>query len=233
MDEHMAGVPTKDAHPGVSVKMQPQTGPPAPADPPAPMPSERRARREGARVPGRQRAEWGGTLLGAACLGWLAAAGASIFMTDFVVAAGTAVRIGTATAVTTPGGIGELTTNGPMGITGAVSLFGIHFLAYCMGGYVAGRISRFSGATQGFLVWVVSLVVAVLIAALTTTAGGQYNVLAELSVFPRLPVGEGVLSPATAITVVLVTIVSLVGAVIGGALGNEFYRRAARRGVQY
>jgi hypothetical protein len=178
---------------------------------------------------GRQRAEWGGTLFGAALLGWLTAAGASILLTDFVVASGTAVALGEGgTPLGRTGLVGE-----PMGFAGAVSLLTIHFLAYIAGGYVSGRISRFSGALQGFLVWVVSLLVAAAVAGLALTAGDQYNVLAGLNIFPRIPLGEGELNSATAITVVLVVIVSLVGAVVGGVLGNEFYRRAARRGAHY
>jgi hypothetical protein len=162
-------------------------------------------------------------------LGWLAAAGASILLTDFVVASGTAVALGSDGSQS--GGAGP--AGEPMGFIGAVSLFAVHLLAYTAGGYVAGRISRFSGALQGFLVWVVSLLVAAAVAGLALTAGDQYNVLAQLNVFPRVPLGEGELSEATAITVVLVVIVSLVGAVVGGVLGNEFYRRAARRGTHY
>jgi len=182
------------------------------------------AERDARQKRGRQRAEWGGTLVGTALLGWLAAAGTSILLTDFVVASGTAVALGS----------GESQQAGDtMGFVGAVSLFAIHFLAYSAGGYVAGRISRFSGFTQGFLVWVISILVAAAVAGLVTTAGEKYNVLARLNIFPRIPLGEGELTPAIAISVVLVVIVSLVGAVLGGVLGNEFYRRAARRGVQY
>jgi hypothetical protein len=175
-------------------------------------------------APGRQRAEWGGTLIGAALLGWLAAAGAAIVLTDFIVAAGTAVALGQA---------GTGAAGAPMGFAGAVSLFAIHFMAYTAGGYVAGRISRFSGAIQGLLVWVFALLVAIAVAGLAATAGEQYNVLARFNVFPRIPIGEGDLTPATAITVVLLVILSLVGAVVGGVLGKEFYRRAARRGAHY
>jgi hypothetical protein len=172
----------------------------------------------------RRRAGWGGAFISAALLGWLAAAGASILLTDFVVASGIAVALGRD---------GTIDGSPPMGFEGAVCLFAVHFFAYLGGGYVAGRIARVFGATQGFLVWVTSVLVAGAVAGVAATGGERYNVLAALNIFPRFPVGEGDLTPAVAITVVLVVIVSLVGAVVGGVIGNTLYKRAVRRDARY
>jgi hypothetical protein len=174
--------------------------------------------------PRRRRAGLGGAFISAALLGWLAAAGASILLTDFVVASGIAVALGRD---------GTIDGSPPMGFEGAVCLFAVHFFAYLGGGYVAGRIARVFGATQGFLVWVTSVLVAGAVAGVAATGGERFNVLAALNIFPRFPVGEGDLTPAVAITVVLVVIVSLVGAVVGGVIGNTLYRRAVRRDARY
>ena len=63
----------------------------------------------------------------------------------------------------------------------------IVFLAYYAGGYVAGRMARFNGAKQGVAVWLWALVVAAVVAVLGMVAGDQYDILADLNTFPRIP----------------------------------------------
>ena len=59
-------------------------------------------------------------------------------------------------------------------------------IAYYAGGYVAGRMSRFDGARQGFGVWLFGLVVTLVVAAAGAILGDQYNVFDKLNL-PRIP----------------------------------------------
>ena len=60
-------------------------------------------------------------------------------------------------------------------------------IAYYAGGYVAGRMSRFDGARQGFGVWLFGLLVTIAIAAAGAIFGDKYNVFEQLNL-PRIPV---------------------------------------------
>lgn len=174
----------------------------------------------------RQRAQYGGFKFGSAFFGWLTATGTAVILTALVAAFGAAVGLGSR--------VDELTDANPsaadatMGWVGAVALLIVLFLSYFAGGYVAGRMARFDGARQGFAVWLWAIIVAVAVAVVSLLAGSQFNVLAELNSFPRIPVNEGDLTPATAITAVLLAVVSLVGAVLGGLAGMRFHRRVDR-----
>ena len=46
---------------------------------------------------------------------------------------------------------------------------------------MAGRMARFNGAKQGFMVWVWALIAAVVVAVLGVVAGPAFNILAQLN----------------------------------------------------
>jgi hypothetical protein len=139
--------------------------------------------------------------------GWLCALGAAALLTQLVSVLGIPLGVGAK-------------TNAAMGAQGALLLLGIHLLAYACGGYVAGRSVRSSGALQGVAVWGWSILFATVVAELTLRIGDRYNLLAVLNAFPRFTMGEGELSSATLITVVMLWITALIGAVIGGVRGR-------------
>ncbi|MGH8880534.1 MAG: hypothetical protein ACRD0P_24795, partial [Stackebrandtia sp.] len=104
--------------------------------------------------------------------------------------------------------------------------------AYYCGGYVAGRMARFSGPRQGFAVWVWAVVMAVLVAALVAVGADQYNLLRDLNNFPRIPVDEGGLVTTTGVTAaVAIALSSLVGAILGGSAGMRYHRKVDRAGL--
>jgi uncharacterized membrane protein YfcA len=105
------------------------------------------------------------------------------------------------------------------------------FLAYLAGGYVAGRMARFDGARQGLATWLIGLIVVLLLAALAWMLGAQYNVLQQLNL-PRIPVDEGTATTAGIITLVAILVVTLLGAVLGGKLGERYHRRIDRAGFE-
>lgn len=176
----------------------------------------------------REKEQFGGIKVGSAFFGWLAATGMAVLLTAFVAAAGTAVGLANNTDVTEA--VNQVTTNGTVGLVGIIVLLVILFASYYSGGYVAGRMARFNGAKQGFMVWVWALIAAVVIAVLGMVAGQQFNVLANLNSFPRIPINEGELTITSIIAAVVVALVALIGAVLGGLAGMHFHRKVDKAG---
>ena len=177
-------------------------------------------------VVAREKEQFGGIKIGSAFFGWLAATGMAVLLTALVAAAGTAVGLATNTDVNATVASGNET----VGLVGIIVLLVILFVSYYSGGYVAARMARFSGAKQGFMVWVWAVIAAVVIALLGVVAGQQYNILAQLNSFPRIPVNEGELTTTSIIAAVVVAAVALVGAVIGGIAGMHYHRKVDRAG---
>ena len=177
-------------------------------------------------VVAREKEQFGGIKIGSAFFGWLAATGMAVLLTALAAAAGTAVGLATNTDVNAAVNSGDQT----VGMVGIIVLLVVLFLSYYSGGYVAGRMARFNGAKQGFMVWVWALIAAVVVAILGLVAGQQYNILAQLNSFPRIPVNEGELTTTSLIAAVVVAAVALVGAVLGGTAGMRFHRKVDRAG---
>jgi hypothetical protein len=176
----------------------------------------------------REKEQFGGVKVGSAFFGWLAATGMAVLLTAFVAAAGTAVGLASNTDVNEA--VHQMATNGTVGLVGIIVLLVILFVSYYSGGYVAGRMARFNGAKQGMMVWVWALIAAVVVALLGLIAGQQFNVLANLNSFPRIPINEGELTVTSIIAAVVVALVALVGAVLGGLAGMHFHRKVDRAG---
>lgn len=170
------------------------------------------------------REQFGGVKVGSAFFGWLTATGAAVLLTALVAAAGLAVGVATDTDV--EGAAADAAANPEtVGLVGAAVLLVVIFVAYFCGGYVAGRMARFDGAKQGLAVWLWTIAIALLVAALAAVAGERYDVLSQVNVFPRIPVGEGDLTTGGLVALVVVAVASLLGAVAGGLAGMRFHRR--------
>ena len=176
-----------------------------------------------------QRATFGGIKWGAAFFGWLSANGLAVILIALLSAAG--VALGLAQGVDTPGEAADqaATQANTLGIGGAVAVLVVLFLAYLAGGYVAGRMSRFDGARQGLAVWLVGLLVVLLLAAAGGILGSQYNVLQQLNL-PRIPIDEGTATTAGLITLGAILLATLLGAVLGGKIGERYHRKVDRAG---
>ncbi|WP_334171565.1 hypothetical protein [Sinomonas sp.] len=168
-----------------------------------------------------QRRRFGGMKAGSAFFGWLSATGMSVLLTALLTAAGAGIGIGTQTDPTKLAG-----QAGPsVGIVGAVAVAVILFVSYYCGGYVAGRMARFDGMRQGLAVWLWAVVIAVVVALLAVAAGARFNVLSSLNSFPRIPVDEGTLTTGGIIVLIVGALITLLGAVLGGAAGMRYHRR--------
>lgn len=170
---------------------------------------------------------------GAAFFGWIAAVGLAVILTAFVAAVGAAV--GVTQGATLENAADQLGNQDPqtVGIVGVILLAVIAFVSYYGGGYVAARMSRFDGARQGFAVWLWAVVVAVVVAIVAAIAGARFDVLSTLNSFPRLPVGQGNLTFTGILALVLLLVITLVGAVLGGAAGMRYHRKLESAEAEY
>lgn len=184
--------------------------------------------REG--VLAKEKEEFGGMKFGTAFFGWLTATGAALLLTALVAGAGAAVGLGSQDDPNRAADVAAENAS-TVGLIGAISLIVVVFVAYLCGGYVAGRMARFSGAKQGVAVWLWALIIAVVLAIVGAIAGSQFNVLANLNSFPRIPINEGDLALSSILTVIAIAIVSLGGAVLGGVAGMRFHRKVDRAGL--
>ena len=169
-------------------------------------------------VRARQREEYGGINWGAAFFGWLVAVGLGTLLVGLLAAAGAAVGL-----TESSGNASEL------GVGGAIALLVALAVAYYAGGYVAGRMSRFDGARQGFGAWLVGLVVTIALAVAGAILGSEYNVLERLDL-PAVPVGDSDLATGGALALAIVVVGTLIAAVSGGKAGERYHRKVDRAG---
>lgn len=198
--------------------------------PPTVVAAERGPTRREA-VVDREQEQYGGIKWGSAFFGWLTAMGTAVLLTAVLTAVGAGVGLGV-TDGNVQNAADDLAENADtVSIVGAIVLAAILFIAYFCGGYVAGRMARFSGAKQGLAVWLWAIVIAVIVAIVTAIAGSQFNVLGELNSFPRIPIDEGALTVTGIITAVVVVVISLGGAILGGLSGMRFHRKVDYAGL--
>src|SRR5690554_2412578 len=192
------------------------------------VPVERRdALRE--EVAEREQERFGGVKIGSAFFGWLTAMGTAVLLTALIAATGAAIGLGNRDLEeATDAAAANAET---VGIVGAIALIAVMLIAYYCGGYVAGRMARFNGAKQGVAVWVWAVVIAIVVAILGAIGGANFNILANVNGFPRIPINEGDLTTASIITAILVAVASLVGAILGGLAGMRYHRRVDRVGL--
>jgi amino acid transporter len=168
------------------------------------------------------REKFGGANLGACFFGWLVAIAVAILLTSIIGAVVAAV--GSNRQVTQSE---AQRVAGTIGTVAAVVLLVVLIVAYYAGGYVAGRMSRFDGARQGVVVWVIGLLVTIIALALGAIFGAKYNILDRVNL-PRIPVATDQLSWGAVITGVLVLVLTLLAAMLGGTVGHRYHNRVDR-----
>jgi len=171
-----------------------------------------------------QREQFGGLHWGSAFFGWLVAGGIAALLTALLSAAGAAVGLTQADGRDAAGNADTI------GIVGGIVLLAILLLAYYAGGYVAGRMARFSGPKQGLGVWIIALVVTVILAVAGAVLGAQYNVLSQLNL-PRIPIDEGSLTTGGLIALAAIVLGTLLAAIAGGKAGTHYHRKIDRVGT--
>ena len=165
---------------------------------------------------------FGGTNWGSAFFGWLVAIAITILLTGIVGAIATAV-----------GASNDLSQTdaerqaGSIGIAAAIAVVVILAIGYYAGGYVSGRMSRFDGGRQGFGVWLIGLIVTLLAVAAGAIFGSQYNVLDRVNL-PRLPIPDSAATVGGIITALVILVVTLLAAMLGGKVGHRYHNRVDR-----
>lgn len=177
-------------------------------------------------VTDRQKKRFGGVKWGSAFFGWLTAIGTAVLLTALVAAAAAVFGL------SWTGGPGQTAeqldqAGETVGVTGAIIASVVLFVAYYCGGYVAGRMARFSGVKQGIAVWVWTIIMTVLAAILVAATDAKFDIPDGL---PQLPAEDGTLTVAGIVSALLVLVVSLAGAILGGLAGMRFHRRVDRAG---
>ena len=172
-----------------------------------------------------QHNRYGGIKWGAAFFGWLSANGLAVILVALISAGGLA--IGLTEGIDNADDAADQADT--IGIAGGIVMLVVLFLAYLAGGYVAGRMARFDGARQGIAVWIIGLLVVLALAVAGLVFGSEYNVLQRLDL-PRIPIDEGTATTGGIIALVAVLLVTLLGAILGGKLGDRFHRKVDRAG---
>ena len=171
----------------------------------------------------RQKDRFGGFNWGSDFFGWLVAVGLAAILTGILSAAGAAIGLNEVSGA-------EAENNaGTIGIIGGVLLLLVLMTAYYCGGYVAGRMSRFDGARNGFGVWLIGLIVTLALAAAAAILGAEYNVLQNLNL-PALPVDGQSLSTGGLIATAAIILGTLLAAIVGGKAGERFHKKVDREG---
>jgi hypothetical protein len=180
-------------------------------------------------VVAREKERFGGMKFGAAFFGWLTAIGTVVLLTAVVGAIGAALGISSGTTVEEAA---DAASQDPQttSVIGAIALAIVLFVAYLAGGYVAGRMARFSGALQGVAVWLWGIIIAIVVAVVTLIAGSQWDILSNLDGFPRIPVTPESMTTTGIITAIVAAVITLGGAVLGGVAGMRYHRKVDRVG---
>lgn len=178
----------------------------------------------------REKATFGGFKFGAAFFGWLTATGAAVLLTALAAAVGAAIGLGGADSADEAANAAAENSDA-IGIASAIVVGVILLVSYFAGGYVAGRMSRFSGIKQGLAVWIWAVAIALIVAVVTAIAGSQWDVLGRLNSFPRIPISPETATAAGILTLLGAAVVTLVGALLGGMTGMRYHRRIDRVGL--
>jgi hypothetical protein len=169
-----------------------------------------------------RREEWGGMNIGAGFFGWLVAVGMAVLLSSIIGAV--AAAVGDANDITQS----DLERrSGEISIGAAIVLLVVLLISFYAGGYVAGRMSRFDGARQGWAVWLISLVVVVIAAVVGAVYGSEYDVMNRVDI-PDVPIPTDDLTLGGAVTIAAALFATLVAALAGGKAGTHYHRKVDR-----
>jgi len=178
----------------------------------------------------REQERFGGFKFGSAFFGWLTAMGTAVLLTAVAAAIGGAIGYGTGVSVEEAADAAAADP-GTVTVVSAIVVGLVLLIAYFAGGYVAGRMARFSGVKQGIAVWLWAVVIAIVVAVVTAVAGSQWDILANLNSFPRFPVTAETATLTGILTAIGAAAVALGGAILGGMAGMRYHRRVDRVGL--
>ena len=172
-----------------------------------------------------QRKVYGGFNFGAAFFGWLVAVGIATLVMAVLTGAGSAITLTTVNNVSA----NTLTHNAAtVGLVSGLFVLIALAIAYFAGGYVAGRMSRFDGARQGFGVWILGLIVTLLLGGLGAAFSSKINILQQLNL-PHIPNGA-TFTKGGLVTFILSLALTFIAAIVGGKTGERYHRKVDQAG---
>jgi hypothetical protein len=156
-----------------------------------------------------------GASFGAAFFGWLVAGGTAVLLLAFVSAVGALIgRDKLADWSDSDAGAGWLHV-------GAWIVFVLSMgIGAFTGGYAGGRMVPSHGERQGVGVWLFGWGAAGLIVGLGYVTDRKYDLAARID-WPSVPIAEADRTAAALVALLAILVVTLVGAVLGGAAGNS------------
>ena len=159
------------------------------------------------------RHRFGGVDIPATLAGMLAALGTTVVLGGLLAGAGTfGYQLGLRDAAT------KLSLGGLIG--GLVTLF----VAFLLGGWVAGRVARYNGGLNGLLTALWFVLLAALMGGVGAWAGDKYNVFSKVNL-PQWFSGDA-LGTAAIVSGLVALAVMLGAGWLGGWLGERYHRRA-------
>lgn len=172
----------------------------------------------------REKEHFGGMKFGAGFFGWLAATGMFVLLSSLVGIVAAVFGVGgNLSAADISRGSAEAQSTG---LTAAIVFGVVLLLAYFAGGYVAGRMARFSGVKQGIAVWLWAVIIAVVIAVVGLIIGNQNGLAAQFEGL-GIPAVQDLAGPGF-LALLIVAAVALVGAILGGLTGMRYHRTIDR-----
>jgi hypothetical protein len=181
-------------------------------------------------VVARQKEQFGGMKIGSAFFGWLTATGTVVLLS--ALAATIAVLLGySADTATNQFADPTAWDVGTTAWVGGVIALVILFIAYFGGGYVAGRMARFSGAVQGLAVWLWAVLAVILVTVIGLVAGNELDLADSLGGLPQIGAQAEDFTLGGVIAALLAAAVTLGGAILGGITGMRFHRRVDKAGL--
>ena len=115
-----------------------------------------------------------------------------------------------------------------LGVGSAIVAAVVLLLAYLFGGYVAGRMARRAGLLHGLGVFILALVIVALVAAVTATQADTSAIRGNLRSL-GIPTTGAEWSDIGTLAGIGSLAAMLVGAVLGGMLGERWHTKLTRR----
>jgi hypothetical protein len=168
----------------------------------------------------REKEQFSGMHFGVGFFGWLTATGLTVLLSALIT--GIAALFGAQQA--------SGSAMSALGVGGAIALLVVLLIAYFAGGYVAGRMARFSGVKQGVAVWLWAILIAVVLGIIGAIAGAQTGVVNQLGSVAQLPFSGSQMTVGAIVSALAVLVVTLIGAILGGIAGMRYHRRVDRAG---
>ena len=166
-----------------------------------------------------RRDKYGGFNWGADFLGWLVSIAITVLLASIVGAI--AVAVGSTLSLTQSE---AERSAGSIGLGTAIATLIVLMVGYYGGGYVAGRMSRFDGARQGFGVWLVGLIVTIIVVVIGAVAGSQYDIFSRVNL-PAMPIPTDTATFGGLIVLAAVVFGTLLAALLGAKIGQRYHTK--------